>query len=135
MTWLKLEVTTLDFADTVRVLSCANHLSDYLEDYPERLIIQISKLPLSHDNLYHCSHAINAKFGGPRGEWYLRDTEGDWYSTRSYNEDGVSRQHSSKFFNTFKDACGLKFISLKPVEESDDVSPATNAYMGRVYDH
>ena len=130
--WLKLQVTELGPEDTVRVLSCANHFNDYLEQFPERVLIQIIKLPFSYDSQFHSSHAINAKFGGEGGEWYLRDTEDDWYSTRSYTEDKLSRLHSSKFFNTFKDAAGLRFFHLTPPAEDGKRSEATGRYMNRV---
>ena len=120
-TWLKLQVTTLGIEETVRMLSCASNFNEHMEEFPERVMIQICKLPLSHDNLYHCSHAINAKYGGLSGEWHLRDTEEDWYSTRSYDSEGKSRVHSSKFFNTFKDAWGLKILSLTPIGDQDQI--------------
>ena len=135
LVWTKLQVKELSCAETVRVLSCANHLNDYLDEFPGRVMLQIDKLPLSHGSLFHCSHVINAKFGTTRGDWYLRDTEGDWYSTRSYDPTTeMSRMYSSKFFNTFKDAHQLKIWWLTPVTEQDVQAEPTEGYMQRVAD-
>ena len=130
--WGRLSVKTVSYRDTVSLLSCANHLNQYLDEFPDRVMIQIDKLPLSNDNLFHCSHVLNAKFDKVEGEWYLRDTEGGWYSTRSYDDGGISQKYSSSHFNTFRDAYKVRIWSLEPLGPDNEQSEATMNYVERV---
>ena len=118
------------------VLACPNHFNAFMDDFPERALLQCHKLPLDRENLYHCSHIINTKYSPVHGQQLLRDNVGDWYPTRAADAANQSNMlYSTAFFNTFRDVHRMTVHWLELYEammEVDALPKGLRRYIKRV---
>ena len=129
--WLEFAKKVLEGEDLVAILSAPVHYNDYLEEFPERVMVQMHKYPLHRDNLYHCSHVINSNYDALQRQQVLRDSVGDWYPTRSFGEGRAwTKEYSTSFFNTYRDVYRLTFIWLKPYVHNPQVRGLTKYQVG-----